>query len=119
MKIPNNYIKIFVISSIVFMQASSTFAAVFSLNNDNYIQICTAVGIKLVSTDDLKSNNDSNYKTELMSCCLDVHSNFLVRNDGFNKPKYLRNFNVSNKKDISKIFFLKNKIYIRGPPNLV
>jgi hypothetical protein len=50
------YIKIFVITSIAFMQTSNTFATVFSLNSGNYIQICTADGFKFFLKNNLGPN---------------------------------------------------------------
>ena len=72
MKLFNKYIKIFVIASIAFMQTSNAFASIFFLDNDNYIQICTANGIKLISENGF--NND-------LSVCGHFCVNSIIHND--------------------------------------
>ena len=120
MKNFRKYIKILVIASIAFMQTSNTFAAVFSLDSGNYIQICTADGFKSVLINNLGSiDSSNNKKIELMNCCLDVHSNILLSNNSLNKPIYLPTFNITNYKDIPENKNFKTKNYIRGPPRLI
>ena len=120
MKNLRKYIKIFVITSIAFMQTSNTFATVFSLNSGNYIQICTADGFKFLLKNNLGPIDYSDTKkVELMNCCLDVHSNILLSNNSLNKPIYLPTFNIINYKDIPENKNFKTKNYIRGPPRLI
>jgi hypothetical protein len=119
MKLFSKYIKIFVIASVAFMQTSVALATVFSLGGDNYIQICTANGIKLVSSESLKDSKKSFIQPELMNCCLDVHSNFIIAGYSATEQKYFLNFLSYNYKNTSTSAHLKNKKSIRAPPILV
>ena len=119
MKLFSKYIKIFVIASVAFMQTSVALATVFSLGSDNYIQICTANGIKLVSSGNLKDSKESFIQPELMNCCLDVHSNFIITGYYTTEQKYFLNFSSYNYKNTSASADLKNKKSIRAPPILV
>ena len=118
MKIFNNYIRIFVICSIAFMQTSNALATIFSINSDNYLQICTINGIELVSKDNLKDSKKSLIKAELMNCCIDVHSNFILSNYNNVGQKYLLDNEIIVFKNTIKSFDYKNKKSIRAPPAL-
>jgi hypothetical protein len=101
------------------MQTSIALATVFSLGGDNYIQICMANGIKLMSSESLKDSKKSFIQPELMNCCLDVHSNFIITGYAATKQKYFLNFLSYNYKNTSTSSDLKNKKSIRAPPILV
>ena len=119
MKLFSKYIKIFVIASVAFMQTSVALATAFSLGGDNYIQICTVNGIKLVSSESLKDPKKSFIQPELMNCCLDVPSNFIITDYAAAEQKYFLNFLSYNYKNTSTSAHLKNKKSIRAPPILV
>jgi len=118
MKIFNNYIRIFVICSIAFMQTSNALATIFSVNSDNYAQICTINGIKTVSIDSFKDSKKYLIKAELMNCCLDTHSNFIISNYNNVDQKYFLDNEIIVFKNIIKSFDYKNKKSIRAPPAL-
>jgi len=119
MKLFSKYIKIFVIASVAFMQTSVALATVFALGGDNYIQICTVNGIKLVSSESLKDSKKSLIQPESMNCCLDVHSNFIITGYATTEQKYFQNLLSYNYKNTSTSSDLKNKKPIRAPPFLV
>jgi hypothetical protein len=62
------------------MQTSNALAAIFLNNSDVAVQMCTSNGIKTVYINNLGDSKKSFTKTELMHCCLDVHSNFIISN---------------------------------------
>ena len=101
------------------MQTSNALAAIFSINSDNYIQICSTNGIKLASIDSFKDSKKSLIKAELMSCCLDIHSNFIIGNYNNVDQKYFLNSEIIVFKSTIKLFDYKNKKSIRAPPALV
>ena len=94
-------------------------ACTVSLGGDNYIQICTVNGIQLVSPESLKDPKKSFIQPELMNCCLDVHSNFIITGYASSEQKYFLNFLSYNYKNTSTSSDLKNKKSIRAPPVLV
>ena len=111
MKNLRKYIKIFVITSIAFMQTSNTFATVFSLNSGNYIQICTADGFKFLLKNNLGPIDYSDTKkVELMNCCLDVHSNILLSNNSLNNQSIYQPSILQITKIYLKIKILKLRI---------
>ena len=116
MKLFNKYIKIFVIASITFMQTSNAFAIIFSLNSVSYIQICTAKGIKLVSTDSFKDSKKSLVKAKPMNCCLDVQTNFIIDSYAFIEPNHLLSFHKNNHINLLKSLDFNNINSIRAPP---
>ena len=118
MKMLNNYIRIFIMCSIAFMQTSNALATILSINSDNYIQLCTTNGIKLVSIDSFKDSKKSLFKAELMNCCLDIHSNFIIGNYNNADQKYFLNSEIIVFKNTIKLFDYKNKKSIRAPPAL-
>ena len=119
MKLFNKYIKISVIASIAFMQTSNAFASIFFLDNDNYIQICTSNGIKLISENRFNNSKKSFVKTKTMNCCLDIHSNFVINSYNFIKPNYLIAFQNNNHVNLSKSSDFNNLNSIRAPPRLI
>ena len=118
MKIINKYIRIFVICSIAFMQTSNALATIFSISSNNYIQLCTINGIELISADSLKNSKKPLIKAELMNCCLDVQSNFIISNFNNVDQKYLLDHEIIVFKNTIESFDYKNKKSIRAPPAL-
>ena len=114
----NRYIKIIIIASIAFMQTSNALATIFSFNGDNYIQICTVNGIKLVLSGSLKNSEKPFVKNELMNCCLDVHSNFIINSYTSIDQNYFIYYQTGIYKNLIKSLDFKNKNYIRAPPSL-
>lgn len=118
MKLFNKYIKIIIIASIAFMQTSNALASIFSSDGDNYIQICTINGLKLVSSNSLADPENSFVKSELMSCCLDVHSNFIINSyTSINQNYFIYYQSGLYKNSLTSLSF-KNKLSIRAPPVL-
>ena len=118
MKLLNKYIKIIIIASIAFMQTSNALALIFSSGGDNYIQICTINGLKLVSSNSLADPENSFVKSELMSCCLDVHSNFIINSyTSINQNYFIYYQSGLYKNSLTSLSF-KNKLSIRAPPVL-
>jgi hypothetical protein len=118
MKLFNKYIKIIIIASIAFMQTSNALASIFSSGGDNYIQICTINGLKLVSSNSLADPENSFVKSELMSCCLDVHSNFIINSyTSINQNYFIYYQSGLYKNSLTSLSF-KNKLSIRAPPVL-
>ena len=116
MKLFSKYIKIFVIASVAFMQTSVALATVFSLGGDNYIQICTVNGIKLVSSESLKDSKKSFIQPELMNCCLDVHSNFIINSYTSINQNYFIYYQSGLYRNSLISLNFKNKLSIRAPP---
>ena len=119
MKLFNKHIKIFVIASFAFMQTSNAFATIFSLSSNNFIQICTAKGIKLVSIDSIKDPKKSLVKAKLMNCCLDVQSNFIIDSYVFVEPNNLLSFYKNKNINLLKSSNFNNINSIRAPPLVV
>ena len=116
MKLFNKYIRIITIVSIVFMQTGNALASIFSFGGDSYIQICTINGIKLVSSNSLADPENSFVKNELMSCCLDVHSNFIINSYTSTNQNYFIYYQSRLYKNSLASLNFKNKISIRAPP---
>ena len=116
MKLFNKYIKIIIIASIAFMQTSNALASIFSSGGDNYIQICTINGLKLVSSNSLADPENSFVKSELMSCCLDVHSNFIINSHASINQNYFIYYQSRLYKNSLTSLNFKNKFSIRAPP---
>ena len=116
MKLFNKYIKIIIIASIAFMQTSNALASIFSSGGDNYIQICTINGLKLVSSNSLADPENSFVKSELMSCCLDVHSNFIINSYTSINQNYFIYYQSGLYRNSLISLNFKNKLSIRAPP---
>ena len=116
MKLFNKYIKIIIIASIAFMQTSNALASIFSSGGDNYIQICTINGLKLVSSNSLADPENSFVKSELMSCCLDVHSNFIINSYTSTNQNYFIYYQSGLYRNSLISLNFKNKLSIRAPP---
>ena len=116
MKLLNKYIKIITIVSIAFMQTGNALASIFSFGGDNYIQICTINGLKLVLSNSLADPENSFVKNELMGCCVDVHSNFLINSYTSTNQNYFIYYQSRFYKNSLTSLNFKNILSIRAPP---
>ena len=118
MQLINVQIKILLIASICFMQTSNALAAIFLNNSDVAVQMCTSNGIKTLYINNLGDSKKSFTKTELMHCCLDVHSNFIISNYNNVDNKYLLYLETIVFKNTIKPIDFGTEKTIRAPPVL-
>ena len=114
MRFNNKYFRFLLAIAIVHGYFNTTYSQIFNDTNSSFINLCTADGIKFISSD--TENQTSNDATSIMHCCSDVHSNFIISSPFSDKPHYFKEFKSSLPQIYIQDEIYLSKFSIRAPP---
>ena len=109
MKLPFIRINKFLIASILFVQLSGLSAQFIFESEDSFINLCTQYGIKKIPVSDQDVN-------QVMHCCLDVQSNFVLIKQNFLVERKILFAFAEIDRDTYKKQYPNNYSLIRAPP---
>lgn len=118
MKLPIIKINKFLIASILFVQLSGLSAQFIFESEDSFINLCTQYGIKKIPVSDQDVNKEIQDVNQVMHCCLDVQSNFVLIKQNFLVERKILFAFAEIDKDTYKKQYPNNYSLIRAPPNL-